>query len=120
MLKSERIIEIVKELETKLIEDRRRFHINAELSCVEFETAKYIDSEMQIDQLGTYIFWYHLKQRPIGDVHFLVSFKTKGNRKICFLFCCVEIYASSYFFIIRLLSFVYIHPSGRKVLHAMF
>ena len=66
MLKSERIIEIVKELETKLIEDRRRFHINAELSCVEFETAKYIDSEMQ--KLGLTPVWV---RQPVSAYYVL-------------------------------------------------
>ena len=33
-------------MEPKLIEERRRFHENAELSCVEYETAKYIIEEM--------------------------------------------------------------------------
>jgi len=46
MLQSEKIIEMVKKAEPKLIEERRRFHINAELSCMEFETAKYIVLEM--------------------------------------------------------------------------
>ena len=46
MLQREKIFEIVKKLEPKLIEERRRFHINAELSCKEYETAAYIISEM--------------------------------------------------------------------------
>ena len=46
MLQTEKILELVKEMEPKLIEERRRFHENAELSCVEYKTAEYIISEM--------------------------------------------------------------------------
>ena len=46
MLQSEKILNLVKDLEPKLIEERRRFHINAELSCREYETARYILSQM--------------------------------------------------------------------------
>ena len=46
MLQSEKILELVKELEPQLIKERRRFHENAELSCVEYETAQYIIAEM--------------------------------------------------------------------------
>jgi len=46
MLESEKILEVVKKLEPKLIEERRRFHVNAELSCEEYQTAEYIVAEM--------------------------------------------------------------------------
>ncbi len=46
MLQIEKILDIVKSLEPKLIEERRRFHENAELSGVEFETMVYILDEM--------------------------------------------------------------------------
>ena len=46
MLQTEKIMEIVNRLEPKLIADRRKIHVNAELSCMEFETAAYILSEM--------------------------------------------------------------------------
>ena len=47
MLESGKILEVVKQHEPKLIEERRRFHINAERSCEEYETAEYIISEMR-------------------------------------------------------------------------
>lgn len=55
MLQSEKILELVKELEPKLIEERRRFHVNAELSCKEYETAEYVLSEMS--KLGLKPVW---------------------------------------------------------------
>ena len=48
MLKTEKIIDAVSRFESKLIDDRRKFHINAELSCAEFETAQYVLSEMSL------------------------------------------------------------------------
>ena len=47
MLQKEKILDIVKRLEPKLIEERRHFHIHAEVSCKEYETAAYIISEMK-------------------------------------------------------------------------
>ena len=55
MLKRERIFEVVKEMEPRLIEERRRFHLNAEPSCEEYETAGYIVSEM--GKLGLSPIW---------------------------------------------------------------
>ena len=42
-------------METKLIEERRKFHINPEISCKEFETAEYIVAEMS--KLGLFPVW---------------------------------------------------------------
>ena len=55
MLHSDKIREIVKELEPQLIEERRRFHIHAERSCEEYETAAYIVCEME--KLGLSPVW---------------------------------------------------------------
>ncbi len=46
MMTNEKIIEAVKELENKIIEDRRRFHIDAEIGGNEYRTMKYVLSEM--------------------------------------------------------------------------
>ena len=55
MLESQKITEAVKKAEPKLIEERRRFHINAELPCEEFETVKYILEQMA--ELGLEPVW---------------------------------------------------------------
>lgn len=55
MLQSEKILEVVKKLEPTLIEERRKFHINAEISCEEYETAAYIIFEM--GKLGLFPIW---------------------------------------------------------------
>ena len=55
MLQTEKILAIVKRLEPKLIEERRHFHIHAEVSCKEYETAAYIISEMK--KLGLSPVW---------------------------------------------------------------
>lgn len=66
MLKSEKIIEAVKKAEPKLIEERRRFHINAELSCEEYETAEYIVAEM--DKIGLKPVWV---RKPVSAYYVL-------------------------------------------------
>ena len=55
MLESQKIIEAVKKAEQKLIEERRRFHVNAELTCEEYETVQYILEQMA--ELGLEPVW---------------------------------------------------------------
>lgn len=45
-MKTDKIVRAVKALETKIIEDRRRFHIDAEVGGNEYRTMGYILSEM--------------------------------------------------------------------------
>ena len=45
-MKTERIIDAVKALESKIIEDRRRFHTDAEIGGNEYKTMEYVLSEM--------------------------------------------------------------------------
>ena len=66
MLRTEKIIDAVRRFESKLIEDRRKFHINAELSCAEFETAQYILSEMSL--LGLEPVWV---REPVSAYYLL-------------------------------------------------
>ena len=73
MLEPGKIIEIVKRLEPKLIEERRKLHINAELSCVEYETASYIVSEMA--RLGLDPIWV---REPVS-AYFLFDTGKKGK-----------------------------------------
>jgi len=47
MLETKAIHEIVAALEPKLVEERRHFHVNAELSGQEVETAAYVAAEMK-------------------------------------------------------------------------
>ena len=73
MLKTEKIIETVKKLEPKLIEERRMLHINAELSCIEYETASYIVSEMAL--LGLDPIWV---REPVS-AYFVFDTKKRGK-----------------------------------------
>ena len=73
MIETEKIIEIVEKLEPKLIEERRMLHINAELSCAEFETANYILSEMA--KLGLSLVWV---REPVS-AYFVLDTGKKGK-----------------------------------------
>ena len=46
MLTTEKIINTVKRHEQQLISERRMLHINAEPSCMEYQTAEYVLQEM--------------------------------------------------------------------------
>lgn len=73
MLKSERILEVVKKIEPRLIEERRRFHLNAERSCEEYETAAYIISEM--GELGLSPVWV---RKPVS-AYFVLDTQKPGK-----------------------------------------
>lgn len=72
-MQTEKILETVKNLEEKLIAERRYFHINAEPSGEEYETAAYIVAEMQ--KLGLEPLWAREKVSP----YFIFDTKKPGK-----------------------------------------
>ena len=93
MIESEKILEIVKKIEPKMIADRRYLHINAEISGEEYETAAYIVSEMQA--LGLEPLWAKEHVSPYfvfdtGKKGSLVSSHRSGREQQVSVLCAAH------------------------------